>query len=247
MNVHDTVKTCLLEYPSLFSCRMDVFAHLFSCIGNGYEWVKGELCYSGDSKEIPTVMKYSDLDDEDAYTQKLEDDFGHKYNKGLFNAFRLETQFKRLKRQFIEQNIDICAGNGKVLLKPKYEYHLGAYMGDHICTDYAYLFNIPKDATEDWLLAAKEFGEFWYERLRGRCGGFVYYKNKDNPHYRVKSLKDCPRDWKKDWKSCKLIEGALKNIEVLRGTALTPEEAKTKQDMVDEMISEILNKDSKKA
>jgi hypothetical protein len=224
---------------------MDVFAHLFSCIGNGYEWVNGELCHRGDSRGIPTTMKYSDLDEEDVYTQKLEDDFGNGDNGSLFKAFRLETQFKRLKRQFIEQNIDICAGNGRVLLKPEYEYYLGAYMGDHICVDYAYLFNIPKDATEDWLLAAKEFGEFWYERLRSRCHGFVYYKDKENPHYRVESLEDCPKDWQKDWGYCEQIEKALRNIEVLRGTALSPEEAKTKQDMVDAIISEILNKDGK--
>lgn len=246
MNVHDTVKTCLLEYPSLFSCRMDVFAHLFSCIGNGYEWVKGELCYRGDG-EIPTKMKYADLDEEDVYTQKLEDDFGNGTNADYFKALRVETQFKRVKRQFIEQNIDICSRNGNILFKPEYEFHLGPYMDDHICTDYAYLFNIPKDATEDWLLAAKEFGEFWYGRLRSRCGGFVYYKNKENPHCRVTSLDDCPKDWQKGWVSCEQIDGALRNIEVLRGTALTPEEAKTKQDLVDEMISEILNKKSEKA
>jgi hypothetical protein len=55
---------------------------------------------------------------------------------------------------------------------------------------------------------------------------------------------ECPEHMKKDLEAFKKIQDVLKRIEVLRGTALTPEEAKTKQDMIDEMISEILNKKS---
>jgi len=43
MNVENTVRTTLLEYPRIFRNSLDVYNHLFCVIGNGYEWINGEL------------------------------------------------------------------------------------------------------------------------------------------------------------------------------------------------------------
>lgn len=43
MNVEDTIKEAMREYPSLFVFRSDVLDQLFYVIGNGYAWENGEL------------------------------------------------------------------------------------------------------------------------------------------------------------------------------------------------------------
>jgi len=43
MNYETTKRTMMDAYPSLFTCEADVLHHLFFVIGNGYEWVDGEL------------------------------------------------------------------------------------------------------------------------------------------------------------------------------------------------------------
>jgi len=43
MNVTDTIRTMLLEYPQLHLNALDAYNHLFCAYGNGYEWVNGEL------------------------------------------------------------------------------------------------------------------------------------------------------------------------------------------------------------
>ena len=43
MNVHDTVRQAMIEYPLLFASRTQVLHHLFWVNGNGYEWLNGEL------------------------------------------------------------------------------------------------------------------------------------------------------------------------------------------------------------
>ena len=58
MNVQDTVRDSLLEYPMLFCNALDVYNHLFCVIGNGYEWRDGELIeLSKKSRKRPLTVK----------------------------------------------------------------------------------------------------------------------------------------------------------------------------------------------
>jgi hypothetical protein len=43
MNVKDTLKISLLNYPGLFPNAFSVYHHWFCVNGNGYEWKNGEL------------------------------------------------------------------------------------------------------------------------------------------------------------------------------------------------------------
>jgi hypothetical protein len=43
MNVYNTIKNSLILYPSIYRNALDVYVHLFICIGNGYEWKNGQL------------------------------------------------------------------------------------------------------------------------------------------------------------------------------------------------------------
>lgn len=55
MNVKDTVRDCLYNYPRIFKNKWDIYHHLFAVNGNGYEWVNGQLVDD----------YYEDEDDED--------------------------------------------------------------------------------------------------------------------------------------------------------------------------------------
>ena len=58
MTVKDTVTKSLLEYPLLFLNSLDVYNHLFCTIGNGYDWIDGELVDTCSSNEkVPTIKK----------------------------------------------------------------------------------------------------------------------------------------------------------------------------------------------
>lgn len=43
MNLEKTIQACFDYYPELFQRREQVLDQLFCTIGNGYEWVNGEL------------------------------------------------------------------------------------------------------------------------------------------------------------------------------------------------------------
>lgn len=45
MNVNDTVRRCLWNYPTLYPSRLQALEHLLCVIGNGYEWDGGEIVY----------------------------------------------------------------------------------------------------------------------------------------------------------------------------------------------------------
>lgn len=64
MNYHDTVIGSLLLYPDLYPSRLEVDDHLFATIGNGYEWVDGELVetiYNPDKEGIDKLNPYDTL------------------------------------------------------------------------------------------------------------------------------------------------------------------------------------------
>lgn len=46
MNFRDTMQDCFYRYPRLFPHPLSVAIYLFFVIGNGYEWVDGELITS---------------------------------------------------------------------------------------------------------------------------------------------------------------------------------------------------------
>jgi len=45
MTVETTIQWMYDHYPTLFTTRKECYNHLFCTIGNGYEWIRGQLIY----------------------------------------------------------------------------------------------------------------------------------------------------------------------------------------------------------
>ena len=45
MTVRDTVIDMIRRHPLITKNKVDAYDHLFMTVGNGYEWVDGELVY----------------------------------------------------------------------------------------------------------------------------------------------------------------------------------------------------------
>lgn len=87
MTLQETVRNAILKHPSIFNNALTVYNHLFCVIGNGYEWVDGELVSKGKEKPVESIreavkeyLKYSLLDSQsihpliknsDAYKKRL--------------------------------------------------------------------------------------------------------------------------------------------------------------------------------
>ncbi len=206
MKVFNLVKSSIFGYPTLFSTRLDVFIHLFSCIGNGYEWIGGELKSVCGPDKIVRKMKYEDLDEKiSEYKKELKEKGKNWCLKELTESWLVNLEFEKIKRQFIEKNIKVAARDIEVLLEQNYEVYMGYYM-ENPCYDYARIFHIPKDIKPDWGDAAQEFAKFWRGRLYAKNQGFVWIDTSKKPYKEIwiKKLKDIPvgagQEYKNDWK-----------------------------------------------
>lgn len=58
MRPEQTIKLMISQFPSIFPNRWKCIYHLFYTLGNGYEWIGGELIESGDfTKDIGNISE----------------------------------------------------------------------------------------------------------------------------------------------------------------------------------------------
>lgn len=187
MNVKSTYKDCLLNYPSIFQDPLAVSIHLFSVIGNGYEWKDGELvsCHGerGDSK-----MRYDDLDEK---IKKSKADAKNPCLRDLCNGYVLRDEAEKLKRKFVEENIKTILASPCDFTFFRNDYEVGgSYITDCISVEYARGLHFPDDIKEDWKRALNEFLGWWLVRLNQyhRLGNGDLKKMRD--HWPETALKD---------------------------------------------------------
>ena len=156
MNVELTIQDMFDEYPTLFKERADCLNHLFCTIGNGYEWVNGELVEDGyeffedyqknlESKLIKgKAYQYNkmSLRDESIYyyqRKKEQNPETPELTYSYFEKIPEDVYYRnpRNKRWYFYVNIP---GHERI------DYY----------KNYAKLWNYPKDIKPDWLEAIEE-------------------------------------------------------------------------------------------
>lgn len=166
MNVELTMQFMFDQYPALFKTRADCLDHLFCTIGNGYEWVNGELISITENlnnKEIENLK--TNLVDNTAYQHNklsLRDEYIYYYNENKKNNF--ENVPEHLRDNYIN-NFDTAISkipNDQYYKEPerykRWSFYINIPNKEYVnfCENYAFLFNYPDNIKPDWLEALNE-------------------------------------------------------------------------------------------
>ena len=175
MKVEDTLRECLLNFPTIYANALSVYAHWFCVVGNGYEWVNGELVHPeyGDSdlRKHHTAKNVNE-----AIIQCLDWDLIHSWDKNGINKEFLHC-FMDGEDELVKY---IMKKNGRTIIYVKlimdtenrmkdFSIPVDPVLGDKnkfsfypIC-NYSAICNIPDDIKNDWLLAAMKMIEVMEE------------------------------------------------------------------------------------
>jgi len=171
-----SVKTIVLHglfsYPSLFQTPEDVLSHVFSVIGNAYQWNdKGEV----ESEDI-TISDDIDVLYNDGLT-KLEIDrlqtlvdvhsllkqgiipIDSPKHKSALRIVNLRYDMYREQINMYRRASDRMFGeHGEYTIFDRvYKMQYTAYNMYPCCTDYALMFNIPPNISIDWALTCSDW------------------------------------------------------------------------------------------
>lgn len=164
MNVKDTLKNCLLNYPLIFPNALTVYVHWFLINGNGYEWKDGELCSIYNEESTYNATNIEDAVINLITNQNTESFYNLNYN--LAEKHR-ETALKLIKKHnedikdlirsifnWKERMIDFKVPKWFNNKTPKNDLNKFKF---NDFTSYSKILNIPDDVKNDWLRAAKHF------------------------------------------------------------------------------------------
>ena len=134
MTVETTLQNMFDEYPDLFSTRADCLDHLFCTIGDGYEWVHGQLVEYG---------TYGDADESDYL------------NPPTKRACQSEENIAKRRKEDKELH-DLQRENDLEDGLPD----IGPYDPDkhhwYPLSKHSHIMNLPDDIRDDWREAANE-------------------------------------------------------------------------------------------
>lgn len=160
MTLEQTIQSMYDGYPTLFKERADCLNHLFCTIGNGYEWVNGELV---DGK-----------DTDDDYIKHLESEFvdgkAFQHNKYSLRDDYLANDFiARRFRNADDEHFTVEDRVYEILSEPddvyyeepirrkRWSFYLQGY------TEFERIRNIPEDIRSDWAEGVRECKELLLE------------------------------------------------------------------------------------
>lgn len=172
MNVYNTIKNSLILYPSIHKNALDVYVHLFICIGNGYEWKNGQLVSIQKEKKatvedgVDKCLKFHLIehnpveshnilkDDEEFYLKVINRSYTRTigYVNDIFKwkermndfSFAWDEEYKRINE-----------------INPK---HDGKQMFYNLC-NYSGICNLPDNIKKDWLEAAEKIYNIIIENI----------------------------------------------------------------------------------
>jgi len=150
-----TILHSAITYPSTMGSLCACLHHYFFVVGNGYKWKNGML-----------VEYFGDI-----YIDTLPDNLS-KWKRWDRNKF--EPQFKNLKERFKsfldEEKVKVIVKYPRRFLDD-WQYDLyNHFTPERIypyCPEYAKLFTIPDDVTDDWNYYAIRAGELALRGLNG--------------------------------------------------------------------------------
>lgn len=176
MNVKDTYRHFLRNG---MNSMLKVSCHLFTAIGNGGEWIDGELCF-GEMSDWYELRKNPVKDEER----------GLDYLRSLHNRWDLEHEAYLTKRQFVMENIERILDSpidsnlfeGSDVVRNHYEANPSV--------EYAASIIFPDDIKPDWAEAVYKFNQWWLTNLNviygvGHNGNTDFWPDRIKVAYRA--------------------------------------------------------------
>ena len=168
MNLKDSVINSMREYPSISGNKLDVYDHLFLTIGNGYNWVNGELIAKFDKRlNVISIEEAIDKLFNDEYRIDLTTD------RMFFYIGELEKEEKVVKES-LQYDLKRYAQDVKTIINAEKLVNQSLFEIEPIisldglepeCTlyplyEYSAIMNIPNDIKPDWLDGIKELIDY---------------------------------------------------------------------------------------
>lgn len=151
MNFRDTMQDCFYGYPSLFPHPLSVTIHLFFVIGNGYEWVDGELIASKKKQPAKGFTRHKRKAHIIELSSRDELILPESEKKVLeLHNFKRHEDFKVFKK-LIPKMLDVPCTTVPGIPFPK-DF---CYYTINIST-YANLYTFPSNIKPDWAEALKD-------------------------------------------------------------------------------------------
>ena len=162
MSFQEHLKKVMITYPSLFPTATHVYDHLFMVIGNGYEWINGELVYDDEESLCKTT--------EEAINKAITDKLNlikeifviHKRSEETFNnivnryARDLQTNIHNIlcieDKMYYLRIPDNCDIEGETSEIDEFRFY--------DLSHYSAIANIPDNVKFDWIDAIKNFVDF---------------------------------------------------------------------------------------
>jgi hypothetical protein len=154
MNLEKTIQAAFDHYPDLFQERKQVLDHLFCTIGNGFDWIDGELI---EDEELVPI-------------NPLDENGKAKQYHIITKREARESLYKMIiaDKRALEMWNTIILKDGQTLeeklLSPKEDDNEPEYVSNQsiypLCKKYSKLFNYPSDIKPDWLEGIKEMFEY---------------------------------------------------------------------------------------
>jgi len=163
MNFENTLKQCLLTYPSIYPNALYVYDHLFLTIGNGYEWKDGTLvsnenyCTNVEDAIVKNI-NFMLVDNNEVLKRMMTH---------IDNA--LEKTVERLIRECVrpsfhikERMADFTVPDWYDENAPHKDFNKFAF---YTLSKYSRLYTMPDDVKNDWLCAAKKMVKILEENM----------------------------------------------------------------------------------
>jgi hypothetical protein len=151
MKPERTLQKMYDEYPQLFPTRQQALDHLFCVIGNGYEWVKGELV---DCEEL--YYYDSELD------ELVEIPFENDDEPDIVSKSPMTDEEYEIEHQkCIEETVELkCRLNERITREEALKVTLeNCHKWYPISKNHSYICNLPDDITPEWKALAEECKE----------------------------------------------------------------------------------------
>ena len=184
--VVETLKSALINYPTLYPEKIDVWISILTKKPWEYEWKNGQLINVYGGGQL-TKMDYSDLNERANSHDPSQEN-------GPMNSYyahrKVEIEAEKMQRKFIEKNLDVICQDSWTTNLFRQDYLLDRSQTEWILQSKPFedviCFNFPDDIQQDWGKLLEDFYSWTEVRLNNHYG--LSQKTEMRTHWPEKAL-----------------------------------------------------------